>query len=84
MLINVSKEHLFQIRTITHQHLKRKNIQNKISLKVEETNNTNSVEGLDTKIKQLQTKLSQANRKSAEIINEINSLKQISMVHRTL
>ena len=81
VLINGIKEHLVEIETINNllrevnQHLRGENIQNKNSLKVEKTNNTNNVKDLETKIKKMQTKSSKANRKLAENIKEINRLK---------
>ena len=60
-LINDIKEHLVEIETMNNllreenQHLRGENIQNKNNLKVEKTNNTNSVKDLETKIKKMQT-----------------------------
>ena len=60
-MINGIKEHLVEIETINNllrevnQHLRGENIQNKNNLKVEKTNNTNSVKDLETKIKKMQT-----------------------------
>ena len=78
VLINDIKEHLVKIETINNllreenQHLRGENIQNKNNLKVEKTNNTNRVKDLETKIKKMQTELSEANRKLAENKKEIN------------
>ena len=78
VLINDIKERLVEIETINNllseenQHLRGENIQNKNNLKVEKTNNANNVKNLETKIKKMQT---EANRKSAENIKEINRLK---------
>ena len=44
-------------------------------MKVEKTNNANNVKDLETKIKKLQTELSEANRKSAENIKKTKRLK---------
>ena len=79
--INDIKERLVEIETINNllreenQHLRGENIQNKNNLKVEKTNNANNVKDLETKIKEMETELSEANRKSAENIKEINRLK---------
>ena len=73
VLINDIKEHLVKIETINNllreenQHLRGENIQNKNSLKVEKTNNTNRVKDIETKIKKMQTELSEANRKLVKI-----------------
>ena len=45
-------------------------------LKVEKVNNSNTIKDLDTKIKKLQTNLSEANRKTAEKLKELNKLKK--------
>ena len=81
MLINEIKEHFIEIERINYllreenQHLRGENIQNKNNLKVEKTKNANNVKDLEAKIKKLQTELSEANRKSAGNITEINRLK---------
>ena len=81
VLINEIKEHFIEIETINYllreenQHLRGENIQNKNNLKVEKTKNANNVKDLEAKIKKLQTELSEANRKSAGNITEINRLK---------
>ena len=68
MLINDIKKHLVEIETINNllweenQHLRGENIQDKNNLKVEKTNNVNNVKELVTKIKKMQTELSEANR----------------------
>ena len=68
MLINDIKKHLLEIETINNllreenQHLRGENIQDKNNLKVEKTNNVNNVKELVTKIKKMQTELSEANR----------------------
>ena len=78
VLINDIKEHLVKLETINNLlraenlHLRGENIQNKNNLNVEKTNNANRVEDLETKIKKLQTELSEANRKSAENIRKTN------------
>ena len=78
VLINDIKEHLVKVETINNllreenQHLRGENIQNK---KVEKTNNANNVKDLETKIKKMETELSEANRKLAGNIKEINRLK---------
>ena len=80
-LINDIKEHLVKLKTINNllreenQHLKGENIQNKNNLKVEKTNNANNVKDLETKIKKLQTELSEVNRKSADNIKKTKRLK---------
>ena len=77
-MINDIKEHLVKLETISNllreenQHLRGENIQNK---KVEKTNNANNVKDLETKIKKMETELSEANRKLAGNIKEINRLK---------
>ena len=81
VLINDIKEHLVEVETINNQlreenqHFRGENIQNKNNLKVEKTNNTNIAKDLETKIKKMQTELSEANRKLAEKIKKINRLK---------
>ena len=78
VLINDIKEHLVKVETINNllreenQHLRGENIQNK---KVEKTNNANNVKDLETRIKKMETELSEANRKLAGNIKEINRLK---------
>ena len=78
VLINDIKEHLVKVETINNllreenQHLRGENIQNK---KVEKTNKANNVKDLETKIKKMETELSEANRKLAGNIKEINRLK---------
>ena len=91
VLINDIKEHLVEIETINNllrennKYLGGENIQNINNLKAEKINNANNVKDLETKIKKMQTKLSKANRKSAENVKEINRMKhQISTVHRIL
>ena len=80
-MINDIKEHLVEVKTINNllrgenQHLWGENIQNKNNLKVQKTSNTNNFKDLETKIKKMQTELSQANRKLAENIKETNRLK---------
>ena len=77
-MINDIKEHLVKVETINNllreenQHLRGENIQNK---KVEKTNNANNVKDLETRIKKMETELSEANRKLAGNIKEINRLK---------
>ena len=66
VLTNDIKEHLVKLETVNsllreeNQHLRVKNIQNKNNLKVEKTNNANNIKDLETKIKKLQTELSEA------------------------
>ena len=50
-------------------------IQNKNTLKVKEKKHCKQRQYLETKIKKMQTKLSEANKKSTEEIKEINRLK---------
>ena len=45
-------------------------------LNVEKVNNSNKIKDSDTKIKKLQTNLSEANRKTAEKLKELNKLKK--------
>ena len=68
MLINDIKKRLVEIETINNllreenQHLRGENSQDKNNLKVEKTNNGNNAKELVTKIKKMQTELSEANR----------------------
>ena len=68
MLINDIKKRLVEIKTINNllreenQHLRGENSQDKNNLKVEKTNNGNNAKELVTKIKKMQTELSEANR----------------------
>ena len=81
VLINDIKEHLVKVETINNllreenRHLRGENVQNINNLKVEKTINTNNVKGLETKIKKMQTELSEVNRMLAEKIKEINRRK---------
>ena len=81
-MINDIKEHLVEVETINNllrdenQHVRGENIQNKNNLNFEKTNNTNNVKDLEAKMKKMQTELSEANRKLAENIKEINRLKR--------
>ena len=65
-----------------NQHSRGGNSQNKNNLKVEKTNHANNVKDLETKIKKMQTELSEANRKSAENIKEINDVFISSLICR--
>ena len=68
MFINDIKKRLVEIETINNllreenQHLRGENSQDKNNLKVEKTNNGNNAKELVTKIKKMQTELSEANR----------------------
>ena len=84
-MINDIEQHLATIETINNllreknQYLEGENIQNKNNLKAEKSSNINRVKDLETKIKNMQTELSEGNRKLTENIKVINRLKhQIS------
>ena len=67
-MINDIKEH-----RNNKQSIKRRKFKN--NLKVKKTNNANRVKDLETTIERIQTELSEANRKLAGNIKEINRLK---------
>ena len=81
VLINDIEQHLATIETINNllreknQYLEGENIQNKNNLKVEKSSNISRVKDLETKIKNMQTELSEGNRKLTENIKVINRLK---------
>ena len=76
VLINDIKEHLVEIETINdllteeNQHLRRENIQNKNSLKVEKSNNANNVKDLETKSKRCKQNYPKQTERRLEILRK--------------